>query len=77
MVLKLEFMQHTGSFKARGAFNRILSAAEAGQLPAQGVISASGGNSALRRQHPPRRSHLIPGTTVSAQHSRAHSPLPT
>jgi threonine dehydratase len=47
VVLKLEFMQHTGSFKARGAFNRILSAAEAGQLPAQGVISASGGNAGL------------------------------
>lgn len=42
--LKLEFLQHSGSFKARGAFNRILAAAEAGQLPAPGVITASGGN---------------------------------
>jgi threonine dehydratase len=40
VVLKLEFLQHTGSFKARGAFNRLLSAA----LPASGVIAASGGN---------------------------------
>jgi len=40
LVLKLEFMQHTGSFKARGAFNRILSA----QVPESGVIAASGGN---------------------------------
>jgi threonine dehydratase len=45
--LKLEFLQHTGSFKARGAFNRILSAAEAGDLPAEGVITASGGNAGL------------------------------
>jgi threonine dehydratase len=45
--LKLEFMQHTGSFKARGAFNRILAAAEVGELPAEGVIAASGGNAGL------------------------------
>jgi threonine dehydratase len=47
VVLKLEFMQHSGSFKARGAFNRILSAAEAGELPPNGVIVASGGNAGL------------------------------
>jgi threonine dehydratase len=45
--LKLEFMQHAGSFKARGAFNRILSAAEAGELPPEGVVAASGGNAGL------------------------------
>lgn len=45
--LKLEFMQHSGSFKARGAFNRILAAAETGELPAEGVIAASGGNAGL------------------------------
>ncbi|GLH97594.1 threonine/serine dehydratase [Phytohabitans aurantiacus] len=38
--LKLEFLQHSGSFKARGMFNRIL----AGDVPAAGVIAASGGN---------------------------------
>src|SRR5262249_9438449 len=38
--LKLELLQHTGSFKTRGAFNRMLSE----QLPAAGVIAASGGN---------------------------------
>ena len=37
-------MQHAGSFKPRGAFNRILAAREAGALPAAGVIAASGGN---------------------------------
>ncbi|KAB2342147.1 threonine/serine dehydratase [Actinomadura rudentiformis] len=45
--LKLEQTQHTGSFKARGAFNRILTAAEEGRLPGSGVIAASGGNAGL------------------------------
>jgi threonine dehydratase len=44
MVLKLELLQHAGSFKPRGAFNRILTAREAGELPHAGVIAASGGN---------------------------------
>ncbi|MCB2142830.1 MAG: serine/threonine dehydratase, partial [Rhodobacteraceae bacterium] len=38
--LKLEQMQHTGSFKARGAFNTLLSR----PVPAAGVVAASGGN---------------------------------
>ncbi|MFG3440658.1 threonine/serine dehydratase [Nonomuraea sp. NPDC047897] len=41
LFLKLEQLQHSGSFKVRGAFNRILSA---GRLPDAGVIAASGGN---------------------------------
>ncbi len=45
--LKLEQLQHTGSFKPRGAFNRIIRAAEAGELPRTGVIVASGGNAGL------------------------------
>ena len=45
--LKLEQLQHTGSFKARGAFNRILSAAEQDMIPAVGVVAASGGNAGL------------------------------
>ena len=44
VALKLELLQHAGSFKPRGAFNRILKAREAGALPAAGVIAASGGN---------------------------------
>ncbi|HTI84730.1 MAG TPA: threonine/serine dehydratase [Acetobacteraceae bacterium] len=40
VALKLELLQHTGSFKPRGAFNRLLSA----DLPEAGVIAASGGN---------------------------------
>ncbi|WP_369139112.1 serine/threonine dehydratase [Modestobacter versicolor] len=46
--LKAEFLQHTGSFKARGAFNRQLAAAERGELdPATGVVAASGGNAGM------------------------------
>jgi len=45
---KCEWLQHTGSFKARGAFNRVLGAQEAGELdPAVGVVAASGGNAGL------------------------------
>jgi threonine dehydratase len=40
-VLKLELLQHTGSFKTRGAFHRVLTA---GPMPAAGLIAASGGN---------------------------------
>jgi len=43
VVLKLELLQHTGSFKPRGAFNRMLSA----EVPKAGVIAASGGNFGL------------------------------
>jgi threonine dehydratase len=52
--LKLEQLQHTGSFKARGAFNRILAAAERGALPAAGVVAASGGNAGLAVAHAAR-----------------------
>jgi len=44
VALKLELLQHAGSFKPRGAFNRLLSAREAGEVPATGTIAASGGN---------------------------------
>src|SRR5438045_9019441 len=40
IVFKLEQLQHSGSFKARGAFaNRLLP-----KNPAAGVVAASGGN---------------------------------
>jgi len=41
--LKLEQLQVSGSFKARGMFNRLL----ANALPAAGVIAASGGNAGI------------------------------
>jgi threonine dehydratase len=40
LTLKLELLQHSGSFKARGAFANLLLRT----LPAAGVVAASGGN---------------------------------
>lgn len=40
VALKLEHLQHTGSFKARGAFNSLLTL----PVPPAGVVAASGGN---------------------------------
>lgn len=40
VVLKLECLQHAGSFKARGAFNGFIGT----EVPAAGVVAASGGN---------------------------------
>jgi threonine dehydratase len=40
LVFKLEFLQHSGSFKARGAFTNLLMR----DIPDAGVVAASGGN---------------------------------
>ncbi|MGH3406650.1 MAG: pyridoxal-phosphate dependent enzyme, partial [Streptosporangiaceae bacterium] len=40
LTLKLEQLQHSGSFKARGAFTNLLRR----EIPAAGVAAASGGN---------------------------------
>ena len=40
LALKLEFLQHGGSFKARGAFTNLLTR----EVPSVGVAAASGGN---------------------------------
>lgn len=40
LVLKLEHLQHAGSFKTRGAFTHLLTRA----IPPRGVVAASGGN---------------------------------
>ena len=40
LVFKLEFLQHAGSFKTRGAFNNLLTR----EIPPVGVAAASGGN---------------------------------
>lgn len=49
--LKLEQMQHTGSFKARGAFNTLLS----GPVPQAGLVAASGGNHGAAVAHAAQR----------------------
>ena len=40
LIFKLEFLQHAGSFKARGAFTHLLTR----EVPAAGVVAGSGGN---------------------------------
>lgn len=74
LVLKLELLQHTGSFKPRGAFSKML-AVEVG--PA-GVIAASGGNFGLAVAFAARRlGHaaevFVPSTSppVKAERIRA------
>ena len=56
---KLEHLQHTGSFKARGALNRVLGAAERGQIGPAGVVAASGGNAGVAFAYAARKA----GTT--------------
>jgi threonine dehydratase len=45
VVGKLELLQHSGAFKARGAFNRMLGLSDAER--AAGVVAVSGGNHGL------------------------------
>ena len=40
LTLKLELLQHSGSFKARGAFANVLTR----EMPKAGIVAASGGN---------------------------------
>jgi threonine dehydratase len=40
LIFKLEFLQHAGSFKTRGAFTNLLTR----EVPKAGVVAASGGN---------------------------------
>ncbi len=47
LVLKLECLQHAGSFKARGSFNSAL----AEGMPESGLIAASGGNHGIAVAH--------------------------
>lgn len=47
IIFKLEHLQYSGSFKARGALNTVLGAAERGEIGAAGVAIASGGNAGI------------------------------
>ncbi len=71
VVAKLELLQHTGSFKPRGAFNRIL----ATDIPAAGVVAASGGNHGLAVAHVARELGLaatifVPAVTPAVKKDR-------
>ncbi len=74
VTLKLEQLQHTGSFKARGAFNRLLST----DVPPAGLVAASGGNhgaavafAARRLGH--RAEIFVPRSSPSSKIARIRS----
>jgi len=71
ITLKLELLQHTGSFKPRGAFNKML----ASDVPEVGVIAASGGNFGLAvafaaRSLGHRAEIFVPDTSPAAKIER-------
>lgn len=75
LTLKLELLQHAGSFKPRGAFNRIL---QAGLAPGNSVIAASGGNHGAAVAYAAARLGLraeifIPTLTTQAKRARIES----
>src|SRR4029453_15684693 len=51
LLLKLEHLQHSGSFKARGAFANLLMR----EIARAGVVAASGGNHGAAVAFPARR----------------------
>ena len=51
MVLKLELLQHSGSFKVRGTFANLLMR----EVPKAGVVAASGGNHGVAVAYAARR----------------------
>jgi threonine dehydratase len=71
LVFKLEYLQHTGSFKARGAMNNMLARA----VPKAGVAAASGGNhgaavayAAMKRGVPAKI--FVPSVSSAAKQER-------
>ena len=76
VVAKLEMLQHTGAFKARGAFHRMLRLSDAER--AAGVVAVSGGNHGLAVAYAARRLGLaatviMPATTASTSVQRARA----
>ena len=74
LTMKLELLQHTGSFKPRGAFNKMLSS----DVPDDGVIAASGGNFGLAvayaaRELGHRAEIFIPDTSPVAKIDRVRA----
>jgi threonine dehydratase len=66
LTLKLEHLQHSGSFKVRGAFANLLLR----KIPAAGVVAASGGNHgvavAYAARHVGARAKIFVPTVASA-----------
>ncbi len=71
LVFKLEFLQHSGSFKARGAFTNLLLR----QAGAAGVVAASGGNHGAAVAYAAQRlgvpaTIFVPGVASAAKLAR-------
>ena len=71
LVLKLEQLQHSGSFKARGAFANLLTRT----VPSAGVVAASGGNHGAAVAYAAMRLGIpatifVPGVTSPAKVER-------
>ena len=71
LTLKLELLQHSGAFKARGAFTNLLTR----EVPKAGVVAASGGNhgaavayAAMRLGRPAKI--FVPGISSPAKIAR-------
>jgi threonine dehydratase len=74
LVFKLEFLQHTGSFKPRGAFANLLTRT----APAAGIVAASGGNHGAAAAYAAMRLGIratifVPGVTSPAKLERIRS----
>ncbi|GGX00018.1 serine/threonine dehydratase [Streptomyces noursei] len=65
-----EFMQHTGTFKARGAANFTTAHRETGTMPEAGVVIASGGNAGMACAWAAAR-HSIPAAVFLPETSPA------
>lgn len=77
LTFKLELLQHTGSFKPRGAFNRLLTAKESGELTGQGIVTASGGNAGLAAAYAARELGVparifVPANAPAAKVAKLH-----
>jgi threonine dehydratase len=74
LALKLECLQHSGSFKARGAFASLLTQT----VPVSGVVAASGGNHGAAVAYAAMRlgvpaTIFLPGVTSPAKAERVRS----
>ena len=74
VTLKLEYLQHSGSFKARGAFTNLLT----NDVPPAGVVAASGGNHGAAVAYATMRLNLpctifVPTVTSPAKIARIES----
>lgn len=74
VALKLELLQHAGSFKARGAFANLLMR----KVPAAGVVAASGGNHGAAVAYAAQRlgvpaTIFVPEIASPAKIARIHS----